>query len=102
MKTVSLELAKQLQQAGFSQRGAHFRWVKRDDWFIAEARNYTEGYAAPTVDELFEALDSFITLSRGSHGYIASIPGMAIAQAAETIDLNAANCLAKLYLFKEE
>src|SRR2546430_114196 len=117
MKTVSLELAKQLKEAGYPQY-SEFMW---SNWYYGELK-FGEGkenfqgeyriihippfndpknqFAAPTADEILDSIEDFISLNRGSHGYIATIPSISTSQAAETINFNPAACLAKLWLIK--
>lgn len=80
MKTVSLELAKQLKEAGYPQEGyffwwvnvtdksqnpilAHFQGTQSNEDYLNEHEDKYEFFAAPTADEILDRLPKKITVS---------------------------------------
>jgi len=57
MITVSLEMAKKLEEAGWEQKSCHFVWVGEQIVGIQSA-HYTgsSGYSAPTAEEVLREL----------------------------------------------
>lgn len=73
MKTLSLELSKQLQKAGYPQE-EHFYWVHEfEKWWLFNEENLKGKrktsltlwyYAAPTADELLDRLPKGCTVAK--------------------------------------
>jgi len=68
------ELAKQLKDAGFPQKGLDWYYTKRDGWEeFANRRNYEPDFRyeicfVPTLSELIEAFHSFAKLEHTGRG----------------------------------
>lgn len=60
MKTVSLELSKQLKEAGYPQKDSDFTWSGDKLFPAVKGVEFTEDTAAPTADEILDQLPSTI------------------------------------------
>lgn len=89
MKTVSLELSKQLKEAGYPQTRVSFYYVLDDSveeklkpWYVLVFRGQyknlgfqanTKRYASPTADEILDLLPSHIRFKRNKENKIVLI-----------------------------
>jgi hypothetical protein len=61
MKTVSLELAKELKEAGYPQ-DTYFQWFEDGSLVHTESRNPLRCIAAPIADEILDLLPAYTAL----------------------------------------
>lgn len=68
MKTVNLELSKQLKECGYPQEG-QFWWKEHDDGVTLDYIKYKDSIASPTADEILERFSLFLeTPDHGGRG----------------------------------
>ena len=76
MKTVSLELSKQLKEAGYPQETEFCYYRNADEYhflrnpFEGKMRPFPEKtYASPTADEILEQLPEYVMVHRENSGW---------------------------------
>lgn len=105
MKTVSLQLATQLKEAGFPQE-SYFSWISDDDghWHVEDSSLFSKeelqeyAFAAPTAEEVLEKIPgkefAKIWKSPDGHYYIPEEYNF-----ADNLSFTLAEAAGKLYLY---